>query len=198
MASNMAGRPRTKPAEERRDDLIKSAERLFLEKGVDRTTIEEITLGAAVSKGAFYLHFSSKADVVEAMRSRFIQGLLDRISEEVGRQGRDDWNGKLTAWAKACAMGYLDATHLHSLIFAAAPAPSREGLTRNILIDHLAELLTAGSRENAWSLKTPVFTAIFLFNALHGVVNQDGVAENHAKRRTLLHDIEVHFQRLVG
>ena len=62
------------------------AERLFLEKGVDHTTIEEVTQGAGVSKGAFYLHFSSKADVIEALRPRFVQKLLNGIVEEVGKQ----------------------------------------------------------------------------------------------------------------
>jgi len=197
MASRMAGRPRTKPAEERRYDLMLAAERLFLHKGVDLTTVEEITQGAAVSKGAFYLHFSSKADVIEALRARFVQSLLNGIAEEVGQQDAGDWNGKLTAWAKACAKGYLDAARLHNLVFAAAPPPSRKGLTSNILIDDLAELLAEGSRGGAWSLADPAFTAIFLFNALHGVVNQDGAGDDGAGRAKLLRDIEDNVLRLV-
>ncbi|MBB3310722.1 AcrR family transcriptional regulator [Rhizobium sp. BK196] len=197
MTSRTPGRPRTKPAEERRDDLMLVAERLFLEKGVDHTTIEEVTQGAGVSKGAFYLHFSSKADVIEALRTRFVQKLLNGIVEEVGKQQTDDWNGKLTAWAKACAMGYLNAARLHNLVFAAAPPPSREGLTNNILIDNLQQLLAAGSRERAWSLQEPAFTAIFLFNALHGVVNRNAIGDDSAKRTELLRNIEESVLRLV-
>ena len=176
---------------------MKSAERLFLEKGVEHTTIEDITSGATVSKRAFYLHFSSKTDVVETLRSRFVQKTLEGIKEEVGKQTRDDWNGKLAAWANACAVGYLDAARLHNLIFAAAPPPSPKGLTRNILIDHLAELLTAGNRDGAWSLTDPSFTAVFLFNALHGVVNQDGAADSEPARNKILREVEMHFHRLV-
>jgi AcrR family transcriptional regulator len=174
-----------------------AAERLFLDKGVEHTTIEEITQGAAVSKGAFYLHFSSKADVIEALRTRFVQNLLNGIVEEVGKQGVSDWNGKLTAWAKACAEGYLNASPLHNLVFAVAPPPSREGLTSNVLIDDLVGLLVAGGREGAWSLADPAFTAMFLFNALHGVVNQDSVGENGADRARLLGNIEENVRRLV-
>ena len=198
MLRNNLGRPRTKPAEQRRADLIRSAEQLFLEKGVEPTTIEEITAAAAVSKGAFYLHFSSKADVIKAMRRHFVEGLLDRVRDAVGRQRSDDWNGKLTAWASACATAYLDATPLHRLVFASAPAPDRQGLTRNILIDDLADLLADGCRAAAWSLDDPAFTAIFLFNALHAVVDQDDLADNDEKRRALLAHIEVHVHRLVG
>lgn len=192
MTLRSAGRPRTKPAEERRGDLMLAAESLFLEKGVDLTTIEEITQGAAVSKGAFYLHFSSKADVIEALRARFVQNLLNGITEHVSKLDTDDWAGKLTSWAKACAEGYLDATRLHNLVFAAAPSPSRRGLTRNILIDDLTELLAEGDRQGAWSLTDPAFSAIFLFNALHGVVNQDD-----AERAKLLDNIEDSVLRLV-
>lgn len=197
MTSRMAGRPRTKPAAERRDDLMLAAESLFLEKGVDLTTVEEITQGAAVSKGAFYLHFSSKADVIEALRARFVQNLLNGVTADVGKQGAGDWTGKLTAWAKACAQGYLDAASLHNLVFAAAPPPSRKGLTSNILIDDLMELLAEGSRQRAWSLADPAFTAIFIFNALHGVVNQDDIGENDADRAKLLRNIEDNVLRLV-
>lgn len=173
------------------------AERFFLEKGVEHTTIEEITRGAAVSKGAFYLHFSSKADVIEALRTRFVQKLLSGIVEDVGKQHKSDWNGKLTAWAKACAMGYLDAARLHNLVFTAAPPPSREGLTSNILIDNLQQLLAAGCREGAWSPREPAFTAIFMFNALHGVVNQNAIGDDAAERTKLLRNIEESVLRLV-
>src|SRR5262249_40635930 len=112
-----APKPRTKPSEERRDDLMSSAERLFLEKGLEQTTVEEITQGADVAKGTFYLHFSSKADVLEALRARFVQGVLDGIVAEVGKQQELDWRGKLAAWSKACAAAYLDSARLHHLVF---------------------------------------------------------------------------------
>jgi AcrR family transcriptional regulator len=198
MPSTPVARPRTKPAEERRDDLMTSAERIFLHKGVGQTTIEDITIGANVSKGAFYLHFSSKADVIEALRARFVQGLLDGIGAAVGRRQRGDWPERLSAWSQSCAAGYLDSARVHHLVFAAAPPPSREGLTRNILIDDLMELLAIGNRAHAWSVDDPRFTAVFLFNALHGVVNQTDVAGNADDRRKLLADIDTHFRRAVG
>ena len=55
--------PRTKPPDERRAELMDAALRLFIEQGVAPTTIEQITVGASVAKGTFYLHFSSKDDV---------------------------------------------------------------------------------------------------------------------------------------
>lgn len=198
MSASSVGRPRTKPATVRRDDLMASAERVFLDKGVDQATIEEIARGAEVSKGAFYLHFSSKADVLEALRARFVQALLDGIGAAVGRQRADDWHGRLGAWSQSCAAFYLDAARVHHLVFASPPLPSREGLTRNMLIDDLAALLAGGNRASAWSVDDPAFTAVFLFNALHGVANRQGAAGNADDRRKLLSGIDAHFRRVVG
>lgn len=197
MPTDPVAKPRTKPAEERRDELMRSAERLFLEKGLEQTTIEEITAGAGVAKGTFYLQFSSKADILQALRARFVQGVLDGIVAAVeGRKGQD-WRGKIAAWSTACASGYLDAAGLHHLAFVAEPPATREGLSRNILIDHLSELLAAGASGDAWSVDDPGFTAVFLFNALHGVVNQP-VDETPAGRAELLRKIEAHFLRTLG
>ncbi|RUL98779.1 TetR/AcrR family transcriptional regulator [Rhizobium chutanense] len=198
MPANPVSKPRTKPPGERRDELMTAAERLFLEKGVEQTTIEEITTGARVAKGTFYLHFSSKADVLQALRSRFVQAVLDGIVAAVGGCREEDWRGKLAAWSTACATGYLDAAALHYLAFVAAPPATREGLSRNILIDHLSELIADGAGEGAWSADDPGFTAVFLFNALHGIVNQPGIAETPSARADLLGAIEAHFLRALG
>ncbi|OWV78078.1 TetR family transcriptional regulator [Rhizobium sp. R635] len=198
MPADPVSKPRTKPAEERRDELMTAAERLFLAKGVEQTTIEEITSGAGVAKGTFYLHFSSKADVLEALRGRFVQGVLNGIVAAVEGQRQEDWRGKLAAWSAACATGYLDAAGLHHLAFVAAPPATREGLSSNILIAHLSELIAAGAADDAWPVDDPGFTAVFLFNALHGVVNQPGIAETPSARAELLHKIEAHFLRSLG
>ncbi|WP_049731847.1 TetR/AcrR family transcriptional regulator [Rhizobium ecuadorense] len=197
MSIDPVAKPRTKPAEERRDELMHSAERLFMEKGLEQTTIEEITAGAGVAKGTFYLQFSSKADVLLALRTRFVQGVLDGIVAAVAERQQTDWRGKLAAWSMACATGYLDAAGLHHLAFVAEPPATREGLSRNILIDHLSELLAAGAGGDGWSVDDPGFTAVFLFNALHGVVTQP-IGETPADRAELLRKIEAHFLRTLG
>ncbi|UIY23207.1 TetR/AcrR family transcriptional regulator [Rhizobium leguminosarum] len=72
-----------------------AAERLFLEKGVELTTIEEITTGAGVAKGTFYLHFSSKADVLRrcapvSCRACWMASLR-RSKDGDKRIGAGDW-----------------------------------------------------------------------------------------------------------
>jgi AcrR family transcriptional regulator len=45
-----------------RSRLLQAAERVFLEHGLDRAKVEDITRAAGLSKGAFYLHFKTKDD----------------------------------------------------------------------------------------------------------------------------------------
>src|SRR5881409_3948559 len=51
--------------------LLEAAEAIFVEHGLDRARVEDITALARVSKGSFYLHFESKEaafrHVVEAI-----------------------------------------------------------------------------------------------------------------------------------
>jgi AcrR family transcriptional regulator len=110
-------RPRTKPPEERRDELMNAALRLFLKHGVAPTTIEQITSGADVAKGTFYLYFSSKEDVLAALGQRFAQELLAGIKAAIAAKPNQDWKGKLATWARAGVAGYLDSIRLHDVFF---------------------------------------------------------------------------------
>lgn len=62
---------RTKPAPVRLDELMAAAEDLFVRQGVEATTIDQIVAQAGVAKGTFYHYFSSKADVLAALRAKF-------------------------------------------------------------------------------------------------------------------------------
>ncbi len=50
---------------ENKEKIIKSALKLIKEKGYDAVKVSDITLDAGVSKGAFYIHFKSKEDLIE-------------------------------------------------------------------------------------------------------------------------------------
>lgn len=192
-------RPRTKPPEVRREELMNSAEQLFLEQGVESTTIDQITSGAKVAKGTFYLHFSSKEDVREALRERFVRKFLDQVKAAVDREQEEAWDRKLAAWVQAAVVGYLDAVRLHDIVFHDTQlAHKREGLTNNIVIDHLTDLLAAGVYAQAWSVDDPHSTAVFLFNGLHGVVDDAMIGERRVNRARLISSLEKHCFRIVG
>jgi AcrR family transcriptional regulator len=191
-------RPRTKPPETRRDELMNAAERLFLSEGVAPTTIEHITSAAGVAKGTFYLYFSSKDDVLAALTGRFAQKLLEGIKTAVAAKPAEDWKGKLETWAAACVGGYLDSIRLHDILFYGSRPHTREGMVDNIVVDHLADLLQAGIDCGAWSIEDPRLTAVFLFSGLHGVVDDAYSKEKRVNRIRLTERLQRLCSRAVG
>jgi AcrR family transcriptional regulator len=197
MSEKPEPRPRTKPAQERRDELMNAAERLFLEHGIASTTIEQITTAAEVAKGTFYLYFTSKEDICAALGDRFAGQLLGTIQAAVARKRSDDWKGRLAEWASAAAAGYLDAIRLHDILFYSVRPPTREGLVDNIVIDHLTELLAAGVESGAWTLDDPRFTAVFLFSGLHAAVDDAYVRQRPVNRKLLVDRLQRLYLRAV-
>lgn len=177
---------------------MNAAQRLFLKQGVGPTTIEQITSGAKVAKGTFYLYFSSKEDVLGALAGRFAQELLAKVKSAGDEQRERDWPAKLAAWAAACVDGYLDSIRLHDILFYGAHPPTREGLTDNIVIDHLAGLLEAGAAAGAWSIDDPRQTAVFLFSGLHATVDNAYIKEKHVNRKRLIQRLQYICFRAVG
>jgi AcrR family transcriptional regulator len=56
-----------KKADERRAEILNAAQRLFMSRGYDATTVNDLINDVGISKGAFYHHFASKDDVLRAL-----------------------------------------------------------------------------------------------------------------------------------
>ena len=65
--------------EETRRALIASALELFGSKGYEATSVQEITDGAGVTKGAFYHHFESKEDLLRLIHDEFVDEQLAAV-----------------------------------------------------------------------------------------------------------------------
>lgn len=53
-----------------RDLILDTAERVFQQRGVSRTSLHEIAQSAGLTRGAIYWHFQNKADLFDAMMLR--------------------------------------------------------------------------------------------------------------------------------
>jgi AcrR family transcriptional regulator len=81
--------------------LIEAARKVFLERGLDRAKVEEITRAAGLSKGAFYLHFESKEDAFKEILSSALAELtleLEAIEASRNEQPWDDLEGIVEHW----------------------------------------------------------------------------------------------------
>lgn len=70
-----------KEHDERRKEIITTAEEFFLTKGFNRTTINDILKRIGIAKGTFYHYFVSKEEVLEAVIGQIIDQEISRAKE---------------------------------------------------------------------------------------------------------------------
>ncbi len=70
--------------QQRKDEIIRAAESVFLTQGFEQSTMDEIAEKAELSKGTLYLYFKSKEDLHMAVARKAII-LLNSFAEEVAK-----------------------------------------------------------------------------------------------------------------
>jgi len=89
-------------AQETRNRILDTAERVFLKSGVSRTSLDDIAEATGVTRGAIYWHFKNKADLFEAM--------MERVSlpmEDMQAHADDDLENPLD-YVRGCALRVLE------------------------------------------------------------------------------------------
>ncbi len=72
---------------ETRAAIIRESVRLFSERGYEKTTVQAIIDAVGVSKGAFYHHFSSKEEIVQAITRDYITEGQETLQEAASQEG---------------------------------------------------------------------------------------------------------------
>ena len=70
--------------QQRREEIIQAAEKVFFTKGFDKSTMDDIAEHAELSKGTLYLYFKSKEDLHMAVARKAI-GMLNSITDGVNK-----------------------------------------------------------------------------------------------------------------
>lgn len=70
-----------KEAEERKNEILDVAERLFVTKGFDNTSTNDILNEIGIARGTLYYHFKSKTEILDAMIERITRQLVEKASE---------------------------------------------------------------------------------------------------------------------
>jgi AcrR family transcriptional regulator len=76
---------RQRKKEKARNDLVRSALRLFNKQGFAATTVEEIAAAVDLSPRTFFRYFAAKEDVVFATAEEDLQGLVESLRVVPGR-----------------------------------------------------------------------------------------------------------------
>ena len=173
---------RNKYPEETVQKILAVSYRLFLEKGYDHTTIQDITDALGMSKGAVYHHFKSKEEIMDAVGDRMF--LSNNPFEAVRR--RSDLNA-LEKLREAIRLNQSDEARTDMTIQAITLTRNPRLLVemiesnRRILTPYYLELLEEGNRDG--SLHTeyakeiaellPLLTSLWLLPSVFPATTQE-------------------------
>jgi len=80
------------------ENILSTSERLFLEKGYEKTTTQAIINATGIAKGTLFHHFKSKEDILVAVLARYNAQVAQQM------EARLDQMGVLTAREKIVAL----------------------------------------------------------------------------------------------
>lgn len=72
-----------------RGSILAAAERLFAEKGTEKTTMDDIAREAEYSKATLYVYFQSKEEIINAILLSGMVLLKKKIHEAI--ESHSDW-----------------------------------------------------------------------------------------------------------
>lgn len=67
----------------RKKELIQTAYELFITKGYENTSVDEIIAKAGIAKGTYYYHFESKEQILEAVVDMMIDGCIENAKKVI-------------------------------------------------------------------------------------------------------------------
>ena len=186
---------RTKPAEQRRADLLSASKALFVEQGFAATSLDDITSRAGVSKGLFYLYFHSKDHLLRALQDEFSAELASRIKAAIDPV--PDWPSKLDACVQVIFDSYTDGRDLHDVLFRHGVHVSGEHHETHALAVHvIRDLLADGTSAGVFNVEDPEATAVLCWASAGGFEPETGDLRPNDPR--LLLAAQVLFRRAAG
>ncbi len=165
-------RPRRviKPSDVRRAELLDAAEAAFVESGIDAVSVADITNRAGVAKGTFYVHFSSRDDLLDALRVRLAEAAATQLAALPIPSEVDDWPDALDALVDG-TLAFLAAHWSIHEILAHQPHAHGAGRGEEVVVDRLRErlrtVLRAGVESGALEAADIAVAADLLFDLLH-------------------------------
>jgi TetR/AcrR family transcriptional regulator, fatty acid metabolism regulator protein len=164
-------------APDRRVDLIRSAYRLFSEKGVHRVSLDEIAVGAGLSKGLVLYYFKTKENLVLATMRWALDVTAERVQQAMAKATTP--NGKVLAMIDGIWTGAKTNRRFYLLYLDLAGHAARVqhftelSATFHAVVNALyVEVIAQGVAEGAFAVEDPEEGAVALRAIIDGLFLQ--------------------------
>lgn len=143
---------RQERSKETRRKLLRTAVRLWGERGFDAVTVEEICTDAGVGRTTFYLHFDSKEDLLSSLPGATATGVAFDL-DHIGGTGSLDERlevfivgvvRRMDAVPKALAERVIHSQRVQHMKARAQPSPQRGLMFADMMADVLADARERG------------------------------------------------------
>lgn len=156
---------RSKCPEETQERIVEASVTLFLEKGYEQTTIQDILDALSLSKGGLYHHFKSKEEILEAVKQKRAQYAAEMLHDLI--QNTQAENAKEKLKKILYKLGTSTETHPFDTVLSQANNPHFVmGALQNAVNQDapiIAKLIKDGVRDGSLQTTQPDLCAeIFL------------------------------------
>lgn len=170
-----------KEYDERRNEILNTAEKLFHSKGYEKCTVNDILKEVAIAKGTFYYYFKSKQEVLDAIVDRYTEIVVSRANEILERGDLSPAEKLLQVFLsmkieKQVGDDLLE--EMHKTENALLHQRTLNQIIRS-LAPILARIVEDGMDKKMWSCKYPLqYMQIFLASSL--TLTDEGIFELEA------------------
>ena len=162
-----------KTKEERRNEIIETAGKLFEEKGYEQTQVQDIVNEIGVAKGLFYYYFKSKDEVMEELADRYADAIIDAVNKLIDKD--------ISTFDKINRIFqiFIDSAEKKSGIFMeilyVKNGITHERIFFNVgkkMVPLVTELILSGNDNGECNCSDPKFITEFLVSGLFNIMNQ--------------------------
>ena len=174
-----------------RGSILAAAERLFAEKGTEKTTMDDIAREAEYSKATLYVYFQSKEEIINAILLSGMVLLKKKIHEAI--ESHSDWYQAYNAVCRSIVRFYDENPTAYDAATGTMPLVQEADETQKGVADilrvsgeideELAAFLVRGAAEGAVRSQLPPMETVLLFwSALSGMVHTADIREGYIQK----------------
>ncbi len=184
----------------RKQELIDTAQRLFLEKGYEQTAVADIVREVEVAQGTFYYYFGSKGDILEAIIEKDIAALEENVMKIMHRE---DANAAVKLNAIVNSIIGISSTRKEMMDYLheesnAVMHEKMERLTIERLVPLVARVVAEGTRAGIFNVRYSTESAEFLLASLVYFFHHPEIFADPMRRKKMQSSLETILDRTLA
>jgi len=168
----------TKEYDERRNEILDTAERLFRMKGYEKCTVNDILKSIGIAKGTFYYYFKSKEEVLDTIVGRYKEIIVSRANEILNKSNISLEEKLMRAFMAMKITNRIDDDMLDDM-HKTENALLHQKILNQIVIAMapiLVRIIEEGIEKGVWECRYPLqYMQIFLASSL--TLTDEGIFE---------------------